>query len=649
MARADGPGQILALLDRGRTEEALTQARRLASQRPRDAGAAQVLGLCLAGSGQLQEARTVLETATRQHPGHPGLTQALARVLKGLGEADEAAQLLEPLCRRADAAAPIHADRVRALLAAGDTGAAASAAEQALSRWPDDAGLWSLLGRARDAVGDSAGSAEAFGRAAERAPDEPSNHANRAAALLRSGDARASLEAADEALVLRPGHRNASRTRALALQSTGRLEEARGVLAESVAAAPDDGELLYDLGACEQLRGALPEARAAYRACLERMPGHPLAIAGLAAIDELEGDYEAGWERLQGSGSVDTPAGLAVLGRLARRLGRTGEALPRLEGALTATADRSGPAAAERGLRFALADLYDAEGRHAEAARSYRRANALKRAAFDRDRHRREVRNIMAAFPGGQDGGDGGIDDGRPVLIVGMPRSGTSLVEQILAAHPQVHATGESAMLAEAVRSVADETDAHAWAGAEPERIGSAARAYLEELEHEAGDARKITDKMPMNFRLLGAAARMLPGMRVVHCRRDLLDVAWSCFTTDFSDPALGFCYDMNDLASVSADYLRLMAHWRRTLSPPMLELDYEGLVDDLEDSVRRLLRFLDLEWDPACLEFHRLERQVKTASYAQVRRPIYTSSVGRHRPYLEELDPVRRAIADCD
>jgi hypothetical protein len=226
-----------------------------------------------------------------------------------------------------------------------------------------------------------------------------------------------------------------------------------------------------------------------------------------------------------------------------------------------------------------------------------------------------------------------GSDSIRPLFVVGMPRSGTTLVEQILSAHPEVFPGGELPTLG---------VLAHQAAGLDhspgARELADLGRRYLAALPAASRGRRRVTDKMPLNFRYLGLLQGILPGARIVHCRRDLRDVALSCFATDFIDPALGFATRIDWLADYLRFYEEVVTRWQDDLAVPVLELEYEALVRDPEPWIRRLVAFADLSWDEGCLSFHRQRRVATTASHAQVRQPIHTRSIGRWRHYRAHL-----------
>ncbi len=231
-----------------------------------------------------------------------------------------------------------------------------------------------------------------------------------------------------------------------------------------------------------------------------------------------------------------------------------------------------------------------------------------------------------------------GVPSELPVFIVGLPRSGTTLVEQVLAAHSEVFAAGEIHLAVDTMNAltghVADAVEAAA--RLDRETAGRLASAHLEKLRALSPTARRIVDKMPDNYMLLGPLACLFPRARFIHCRRDLRDVAVSCWITHFKE--VRWANDQRHIAARFHDYRRVMEHWRKVLPAPLLEIDYEESVADLESVARRIVAWCGLEWQGACLDFHLAKRPVSTASAVQVRRPVYTTSVARWRHYEQPL-----------
>ena len=310
-------------------------------------------------------------------------------------------------------------------------------------------------------------------------------------------------------------------------------------------------------------------------------------------------------------------------------------------------------------LHFSLATARDRGGMYAEAAALFDRGHAIQSAwrtsrgqIYDAANQSQLVDRMIAAFPAGAFGpfrhpaGQSTL----PVFVVGLPRSGTTLVEQVLASHPAVWGAGEVPDLFQVFKDL-------------PELLGRVQSTPIEALEHlnadvaetmarqytervaafaPAGKAR-VVDKTPDNIRLLGVIGKVLPGARVILCTRDLRDVAVSCRTAAFN--ANFWSNDWQHLAQRFADYQRILAHWRIVQPIDWLEISYEECVRDLEGHARRMIAFLGLEWDPACLDFAKTRRVVKTASLAQVREPIHDRSVGRWRRYESWHKPMIAAF----
>jgi len=243
-----------------------------------------------------------------------------------------------------------------------------------------------------------------------------------------------------------------------------------------------------------------------------------------------------------------------------------------------------------------------------------------------------------------------GFGSGRPlpVFIVGMPRSGTSLVEQILASHPAVVGAGEIRNLKQLVAELPTELGSPAdypecLAGLDRPVSRRLAERYLQGLRSLGKGKPRVTDKVPMNFHQLGLIATLWPRATIIHCRRDPRDVCWSCYFQNFRE--VYFACDLRKLGAYYRQYERLMAHWRKVLPVRILDVCYEELVENLEQLSRDLVAFCGLPWDDACLRFHQTRRIVRTSSNLQVRRPVYKSSVGYWKNYETYLGPLLEAL----
>jgi Flp pilus assembly protein TadD len=425
----------------------------------------------------------------------------------------------------------------------------------------------------------------------------------------------------DRAVALAPERAAPHLALGWALQEEGRTAEAHHQYRTAALLEPDSAAAQLNLGGLHEEKGELSEAEACFRTALQLQPAFALPHARLATL--LRGKLP----------DVDRAA-------LEERLGD-----PQL-----------GPGPRAR-LLFALAHVLDARGEFARAAECLRRANALT-AELDRGRreyvpadHERFVDGLVRVFGPEFFSRTAGLgpSDRRPVFVFGLPRSGTTLVEQVLASHPRIHGAGELRLARQSFEALPAalgraEPPLDCVAHLNAPAIRQVAEPHLERLRAiDGGRAARTVDKMPDNYMYLGLLAALSPHAVFIHCRRDLRDVAVSCWMTDFR--SIRWATDPAHIASRFQQYRRLMDHWRALLPVPIHEVSYEETVADLEAVARRLIAACGLEWDPACLEFHRTRRPIRTASVVQVRQPVYTQSVARWKNYEHELAELFAAL----
>ncbi|HXE51774.1 MAG TPA: sulfotransferase [Tepidisphaeraceae bacterium] len=369
-------------------------------------------------------------------------------------------------------------------------------------------------------------------------------------------------------------------------------------------------------------------------------PQNPDFVVSRALVLESAGREADAWETVQPVlANPRVGERIAILyARIARRIGREQEALEWIERHLK----QSGPPPQERPeLHFLLAAMLERMGRYDEAFEHATTAHRLFHREFDMAAHRAAIdrkiefctRERMRTLPHATHAGR------RPVFIVGMPRSGTSLVEQILAAHPAVFGAGELENIGQIASELAssDAPYPNSLERLTQAEVNQLADRYLSAISALNSTAQFVTDKMPMNFLHLELIELLLPECHVIHCLRDPLDTCLSCYMTDFTAGSF-WAWNQKDLAAYFRGYQRVMDHWKRNLTVRMLEIRYEDIVANLEGQSRGLLEFLKLPWDERCLQFHQSERPVTTASREQVKRPLYGSSVGRWKHYRSHL-----------
>ena len=301
-------------------------------------------------------------------------------------------------------------------------------------------------------------------------------------------------------------------------------------------------------------------------------------------------------------------------------------------------------------LHFGVAHVLDARGEYAEAAEHLTRGNEMqlsewRKRGLEYDPKEYELlvtRMIAVCTPDFFERVRGfGLESEVPVFVVGLPRSGTTLIEQILASHSEVFGTGEIKLVHDTlVESGGQGTDfIEGFRQLDRETSRRLASRHLERLHALNPAALRIVDKMPDNYLFLGHLASLFPRAQFIHCRRDLRDMAVSCWMTHFQE--IRWANDQQHIASRFQEYQRMMDHWRKVLPVPVLEVDYEETVADLEGVARKLVAWCGLTWEPACLEFHQSRRPVRTASVVQVRQPLFRTSVGRWKHYEQSLVPL--------
>jgi len=437
------------------------------------------------------------------------------------------------------------------------------------------------------------------------------------ARLLRdSGQLAEAKTACLAALEREPGDAEARRVLATVLQRQGELAEAESVVREAIELDPDFAKAHKKLGDVLSERGRLNEAAGAYRTAVRLRPGYVpprFVLAHLKRFERDDEDIEA-LEALYAGGSDLSENDLTL-------------------------------------VCFALAKAYEDLGDDDRAFERLHEANRRKHAtaSFDLGAFERYLFRIGEVFEASlfaRFAGSGSVSR-TPVFIVGMPRSGTSLVEQILASHPAVHGAGElwdvtwlGAAVAALNAEQAPYPDGVELLG--PEEITHLAEAYLHRVQALAPGKARITDKAPQNFQFVGLIHLLFPEAAIVHCTRDPVDTCLSCYRLLFASSQMDFAYDLRELGRYHRAYARLMEHWRQVLPDwRMLELRYEDVVADVEPQARRLVEYCGLEWDEQCLSFQSTDRAVKTASFSQVRQPLYESSVGKWRRFEKHLGPL--------
>ncbi|MDP6931856.1 MAG: sulfotransferase [Myxococcota bacterium] len=615
--------RALETLGEGNRQGAMEYCRRGIQQAPDDSELHRVLGECLAQEGEISGGIASLERARELNPADVRVLESLGIVLAMARRFEEAATVFQVAVNGAPERPRLQFEWARALLGARRVDEAVSLLEQVCRRCPDFAAAHVQLGRVQLNRGRNLDAIAPLRRAATIQP-------NNVQVISLLG-------------------------RAVAVRGN---EAARACFERAVELAPEEPQLHVDLGHSRVQGGDLEGAEASYRKALGLAPGMVAAEVGLGHVLHRQGENDEALVKVMDVATLEHPPGdscplpvvvanaLTVYALALRSLGRAQEAVPHLERWLARGPYAQRP---EVMVWHTLGGLYEKLGDPERALAAHQRANESKRCSYDPAAQDSCVAGMVAAYPAPIRPLTPPLDGPRPVFIVGMPRSGTSLLEQILACHPEVHGAGELSH----VRRITEDLPRRLRASLPyPEcravldrhTATDLARSHLSELSELAGDKLIVIDKMNFNFLYLGIINELFPGARILHCTRSPLDTCLSCYCQNFNSN-LAFSNRLDHLAHYHRSYQRLMEHWSRVITLPMREVVYEDLVEDLEGTVSTVLDFLDLPWDDRCLRFHQSDRTIATASFEQVRRPLYTSSVGRSDRYRHLLGPLVRGL----
>lgn len=436
---------------------------------------------------------------------------------------------------------------------------------------------------------------------------------------------------------------------ARSLRNTGALAEAASICAEALRSKPDELQLLFAEVLCLMDAGKTADALEKMRFALRKDPFSAQLHYSMGLLLVEAGNFTEAKEHYEKALSID-PQYYAVCYSLANIQSADADAVSALEDRIRRAPPKSPDAAVS--AEFALAKTLDGAGDCERAFEHFKLGNRIMRQLVSHDDTVQQayvdglLKHLDAGFMARST--EAGDDSERPIFIVGMIRSGTSLVEQILASHPDVRGGGELPFLSQSVGKYAEtpfQTPAEKIAALSDQELRAVGEHYLAKLAEFYPGAKRVTDKLPGNFMLLGLIRALFPKAHIIHCRRDPLDTCLSCYFTHF-DTGHYYSYDLEDLGRYYKHYLRVMDYYERTIEPgAMLSIAYEELVNDVEAGARKLVEFCGLQWDRSCLEFDKTDRPVRTASMYQVRQPVYKGSVGKWRRYEKHIEPLRRLL----
>jgi len=639
-------------------------------------------------AGAFERAETLYRLLLQQAPDHPDLLHLLGVIGHQTGHPQAALALIDAAIARADTVADYHNNRGLVLLRLGRGAEAVACFDRALGINPAFSDAMSNRGNALQELGRLDEAAAAYRQAISISPRHAEAHSNLGNVLRRRGELIQAIESWRRAIAIRPDYHEAQINLGAGLVALDRLDEAIAVLDASLRSRPDNPDTLVQLAEALRLAGRSRESLAAAERGLKMNPHHPrlqiqqaralgalqrpeeaLAIVGRAAVDRpLDADIQAELgQMLEYAGDLAEAAKVwrdllrqepenadALAGLLA--VGRSESPAELVQRARAIAGDDARTFADRRVLHKALGDLMERNRDYAAAMEHFTAANGLRAQELSAQGIAFDAEALAAAVAGQIEVFDRetlrrlqslGSDSALPIFIVGMPRSGTSLCEQILASHGDVVGAGElneiQAIARDLPRLAGDPAAGY------PEcvrQLASPAAAmacerYLARLRDVSSIAPRIVDKHPINFRHLGLIAALFPRATIIHCRRDPLDTCLSCYAQNFDAP-IPWTLRQESLGAYYREYERLMGHWHGIMPGRIFDFVYEEVVGDIDRTVHRLIDHCGLPWQARCLDFHQTQRVVRTASHRQVREPIYSRSVGRWKNYAPYLEPLR-------
>jgi tetratricopeptide (TPR) repeat protein len=601
--------------------------------------------IALHQAGRLQEAEMIYQSILQQQPKHPDALHLLGVIAFQSGKNEVAVDLMK----------------------------------QAIVNQPDFTQAHNNLGNALKELGQYEEAISHYKRALSLQPDYAVAHNSLGVAFQDLNRHAEALSLYDKAIALQVDYADAHKNKGIVLQELNRHDEAIQCYVRVLNLQPNFAEVHNYLANALTELSQNDAAITHYEQALAIRPDYAEAHNNLANALQYLGNNENAIKHYDQAIALEPKLVVAInnKGRVFQDLGKLNEAIECFEKVLELKPDfaeahhnlstikpdikevacienlQMKPALSDNDkmhLHYALANILIKSDQYDKTFDQYNRANELKRKnlTYDAKEHTAYIDKLIKVFS--NDYFEKNINRGNnsdlPVFIVGMPRSGTTLVEQILSSHPQVFGAGELSAFTYIESKLNNNFDA---SDSYPEcmtlcddvMINDHVEYYLKALKRNSGNAVRITDKMPSNFLRIGLIKTMFPNARIIHCQRNPLDTCLSIYTNYFVR-GNQYTYDLTELGQYYLDYERLMSHWHNLFGSQIFEIQYEELVMNQEVNSKQLIKYLDIQWNDECMNFYKNKRAVKTASNLQVRQPMYSRSINRWKNYKKQLEPLR-------
>ena len=564
-------------------------------------------------NGELEQAEALYREVLQLEPNNADALHLLGVIANQRGQNEIAVDLIEKAIKVNQAVPFYHYNAGNAYSALNKFEEAVACYQRALLLNPDYYEALNNLGNALKGQGKLEEAITCYQRVLSLNPDYYEAFNNLGNALKDQGKLEEAMACHQRAIALKPDFYKAHTNLGVVLHDQGKMEEAIACYQHALTLNPDYYEALINLGNALREQGKFKEAMASYRKAISVNENYTEVYLYLTECRKFtEADNEF----------------IETLREMVER-----EDIKDEDSA---------------NLRFALGKVYDDLGRFGEAFSNYHEANRIenKKCKFDREKHYVHISRLIETFTPEFFGQrrNFGSDADLPIMVLGMPRSGTTLVEQIVASHPHVHGAGELEFWNDTERK--RRCTLYNISAMKGDIAASIAVEYIDYLRSFSKTARHITDKMPNNYQHIWLIHLVFPKVRIIHVQRNPVDTCLSIYFQKFRNHP--YSYDLDNLVFYYKQYRRLMSHWRNVLPSEVFhEVNYEDLIKDQENVIRELIRFCRLPWDEKCLRFNLTERPVKTASKWQVRQPIYKNSMARWKNYEPFLGPLSELLTE--